>query len=507
MSYYITTPLYYVNDTPHIGHAYTTIVVDVINRYHKLFGGKTFFLTGTDEHGQKIQNAASKRGKPPGEHCDEMVLHFQEIWQELQIEEDFFIRTTMDFHKKAVQSCLQDLYDRDEIYSKDYEGYYCESEEIFYTEKELVDGNAPTGKPVQLIKEKNYFFRMSKYQDQLIQHIENNPKFIQPDVRRNEILGFLRQPLTDLSISRPKSRLSWGIEIPFDSEHVTYVWFDALLNYATAIGYKQPEKEKQFKEFWPECHHVIGKDILMTHSVYWTTMLLALGVTLPKQIFAHGWWLTEDNSKMSKSEGTVVKPLDVKDIVGVHGLRYFLTRDITFGNDAQFKTELVVGRVNTDLSNKLGNLLSRSTNLVNKYFAGKCPPPNITKESSKSLKILGETVAEEVREHVLNMAPQRAVETVVKLLDETNRYVDELEPWKAAKENLPLAGECLYNTLEALRISSILLKPVMPIKMKELIQTIGANSICSFEDSKKWGLLEEGTSIEKSEPLFPRIKA
>ena len=305
MSFYITTPLYYVNDTPHIGHAYTTVVCDVLNRYHKLFGEETFFLTGTDEHGQKVENAAAQRGKSAQDHVDEYVQQFQDIWKELQIEEDFFIRTTMEFHKAAVQKCLQDLWDRGEIYEKDYEGLYCESEEMFYTDKELVDGKTPLGNDVQLVKEKNYFFKMSRYQDQLIRHIEDNPSFIQPDVRRNEILGFLKKPLGDLSISRPKSRLKWGIEIPFDTDHVTYVWFDALLNYATAVGLHQEEKKEQFERLWPNAIHVIGKDILMTHSVYWTTMLMALQLPLPKQIFAHGWWLTDENEKMSKSKNNV----------------------------------------------------------------------------------------------------------------------------------------------------------------------------------------------------------
>jgi methionyl-tRNA synthetase len=504
MSFYITTPLYYVNDTPHIGHAYTTIVVDVISRYQRLFGNEVFFLTGTDEHGQKIENAAKKRGKTPQQHCDEMVVQFQDIWKQLQIQEDFFIRTTMDFHKKAVQDCLQELWDKGEIYDQDYEGFYCESEEIFYTEKDLVNGKTPEGKDVQLIKEKNYFFKMSKYQQQLIDHIEKNPNFIQPQNRTNEILGFLKKPLGDLSISRPKSRLNWGVEIPFDRDHVTYVWFDALLNYATAIGFKQSAKQELFKKFWPETIHVIGKDILMTHAVYWTTMLMALGQTLPKTIFAHGWWLTEENEKMSKSKGSVVKPLDVKDIVGVHGIRYFLTRDITFGNDAQFKTDLVVGRVNTDLANKLGNLLSRSTNLIDKFFGAKTPPITENIPATKELKKSALLVAGKVKAAIDELAPQKAIEEVMALMDQANKYLEDTEPWKAAKTDLALAGESLSASVEVLRVAGILLHPVMPDKCTELLARIGYSKTVSIADATNWGL-SSGSTVAKGDPLFPRI--
>ena len=337
MSLYITTPLYYVNDIPHIGHAYTTVICDVIRRYHRLFKEDAFFLTGTDEHGQKVQNAAKQRCLPVEDHIEECVCHFQELWKTLQIREDFFMRTTMQFHKEAVQSCLQELWDKGEIYKKDYEGFYCESEEIFYTVKELIDDKTPLGNTVSLVKEENYFFKMSKYQNQLIEHIEKNPNFIRPLSKKNEVLGFLKKPLGDLSISRPKTRLNWGIELPFDKDHVTYVWFDALLNYATAVGYRQENRQKTFNLLWPHAFHVIGKDILITHAVYWPTMLMALKTSLPKGIFAHGWWLTDSNEKMSKSKKNVIKPLDIKDIIGPSGLRYFLTRSIHFGNDAQFK--------------------------------------------------------------------------------------------------------------------------------------------------------------------------
>jgi len=333
--FYITTPIYYVNDRPHLGTAYCTLMADVLNRYHKLFGEETFFLTGTDEHGQKVQQAAEKRGITPQQQCDEMVLNFQNAWREMEFQYDTFFRTTDAKHKKVVQTCLQKLWDKGDIYEDVYEGWYSVSEEIFLTEKELVDGKSPAGNEVVKIQEKNYFFRMSKYQDALIDHIQKNPGFILPEFRKNEVLGFLRQPLGDLCISRPKSRLSWGIEIPFAPDYVTYVWFDALLNYATAVGLEQSDRRDDWNKWWNEAGplHLIGKDILTTHSVYWTTMLLALGIKLPRQIFAHGWILNKDNAKMSKSKGDVVNPVDIAKLIGLDELRYFLTRDVHMGND------------------------------------------------------------------------------------------------------------------------------------------------------------------------------
>jgi methionyl-tRNA synthetase len=505
MKFYVTTPLYYVNDTPHIGHAYTTVVADVLTRYRKLFGDETYFLTGTDEHGQKVQKAAEKRGLEPQTHADEMVMNFKNIWKELEIEPDIFMRTTADFHKKVVQDCLQDLYDRDEIYLQEYEGWYSVSEEIFYTEKDLVDGKSPTGKEVQKVKEKNYFFKMSKYQDRLLEYIKNNPEFIQPEVRRNETLGFLAKPLEDLCISRPKARLSWGIEIPFDKDYVTYVWFDALLNYASAVGLKQSGKEKFFNETWPNAVHLIGKDILITHSIYWPTMLMALKVPLPKMIFAHGWWLM-GNAKMSKSEGDVVKPLDMKNIVGVDGLRYFLTRDISFGNDASFSQDLVIQRVNTELANNLGNLLSRTTQLVSKYFEGKVPDIKIKSEAALNLLKLATATPEKVKAEVLNYAPQNAVGHVMDLLTEANKFLENEAPWKKAKEDVQAAGESLVTVLEVLRIAGTLLQPVIPTKAKELLSRIGYRGDLNFAQTKTAQGLKPGSEVIKADPLFPRIE-
>ncbi len=509
MNFYLTTPLYYVNDTPHIGHAYTTVVADVLTRYHRLFGDQTRLLTGTDEHGQKAQNAADKRGKTPQEHCDELVPRFKEIWKELEINYDIFFRTTDPFHKKAVQRALSLLREKGDIYDDEYEGWYCVSEEIFYQEKDLVDGKSPNDNEVVRITEKNYFFKMSKYQKRLIEWIETHPEFIQPESKKREVLGFLKQPLEDLCISRPKSRLTWGVEIPFDSEYVTYVWFDALLNYATGVGFLQPERDEEFKKWWcpPQggAIHLIGKDILMTHAVYWPTMLMALGAPLPKQIFAHGWWLTPDNEKMAKSRGTGVSPLDVKDIVGVDALRYFLCRDIYLGNDAQFSVDLVIARVNAELANNLGNLLSRTTQLIAKYFEGKIPPLTLNHEKTKPLLDLAIATPLHVKKEIEQMAPNMAIEKVIALLNEANRYLEELAPWKEAKTNLALAGESLRASLEVLRIASILLYPVMPQKITELLRRIGWSKDVSYSDALQSDLLKEGTPIEKGDPLFPRI--
>lgn len=508
MKYYFTTPLYYINDHPHLGHSYTTVIADTLVRYHRLFGHETLFLTGTDEHGQKCQEAAKKRGLAPQSHADEMVLNYKNIWNELEINYDIFFRTTDAFHKKAVEDCLQELWDKGEIYSQDYEGWYCVGDEIFYNEKDLVNGKSPTGREVTLVKEKNYFFKMSKYQNALVNHFESNPKSILPDYRRNEVLGFLKKPLEDLCISRPKSRLTWGVDIPFDREYVTYVWFDALLNYATGVGYKQKGKEAEFAKWWKEAGatHLIGKDILTTHAVYWGAMLMALGVPMPKTIFAHGWWLTESNEKMSKSVGTVIKPLDIKNVVGVDGFRYYLNRDVIFGNDAKFSYDLVVNRCNSELANNLGNLLSRSTNLIQKYFDAKIPKVDFDKEDTKKLIQLSTGIAEQIKIDIENMNTQKAIGHVVDLLTEANKYLENQAPWKSAKTNLNDAAESLVTSLEVLRIAGILLSPVMPGKMSLLLKTIGWNKPLNAEDTKKWGLLVVGTPIEKAQALFPRIE-
>ena len=363
--FYITTPLYYVNDEPHIGHAYTTILADVLARYQRILGNDVFFLTGTDEHGQKVQEAAEKRNVKPEEHVNEYVLRFKDVWKQLNINYDDFIRTTEKRHTDRVKEVLNHLKNKGDIYLSEYEGLYSVSEERFITDKEAEEGNF---KEIKVLKEKNYFFKMSKYQKQLIQHIQSHPDFIQPETRKNEIIGFLKQNLNDLCISRPKSRLSWGIELPFDKEYVAYVWFDALLNYITAIGWGSDEKK--FLNYWPANYHLMGKDILTTHCVYWPTMLLACNIELPKTIFAHGWWLME-KEKMSKSVGNTIKPLELVADYGVDALRYFLMRNMVLGQDASYSFKIFKERYNADLANDFGNLVNRIFILIKKNYDAK----------------------------------------------------------------------------------------------------------------------------------------
>lgn len=504
-SFYITTPIYYVNDKPHLGTAYCTCMVDILSRYHKLFGEDIRFLTGVDEHGQKVQEAAKKRSMNPQEHCDDMVLNFRKVWEELNIQYDIFFRTTDDFHKKAVQVALQKIYDQGDIYENVYEGWYCVSEEVYYTEKELVDGKTPSGKEVILIKEKNYFFRMSKYVEPLIKHIEENPDFILPIHRKNEVLGFLKKEVHDLCISRPKTRLEWGIEIPFNKDYVTYVWFDALLNYATGVGYLQSERNEEYKKWWVQANvnHIIGKDILTTHAVYWTTMLLALGEPLPKTIFATGWILDKDNAKMSKSTGEAINPLDFKDIVGVDGLRYFFARDVHLGNDAPISEELVYSRLNAELANNLGNLINRTTTLVVKYFEGKIPTSLHNDDSTISLIKEAEAVADKVHTEIINFRPSYAIGHIIEMLNQANKYLEDKAPWKQAKEDVIAAGKSLYAAIECIRIASILLQPVMPVKTKEIFERIGCEKT-NYESAKIFAYYKEGTPVTKGDPIFPR---
>ena len=499
--FYVTTPIYYVNDEPHIGHAYTTILADVLSRYHRDIGHETYFLTGVDEHGQKVQQSALKAGIEPQKHCDRMVVHFKEAWKKLEITNDFFIRTTFPFHEKAVRDVLQELYDKGEIYEHEYGGYYCVGCERFYTTKELENGKCPQHlTEPEYIKEKNYFFRMSKYQDWLIDYIKTHRDFIQPQTRCNEVLGFLKKPLEDLCISRPKSRLKWGIELPFDSNYVTYVWFDALLNYVTAIGYKQDDK--RFKNWWPADYHLIGKDIVTTHCIYWPTMLKAIGIPMPKTIFAHGWWLSEE-TKMSKSLKNIVKPLDLIDMYGVDPVRYFLIRDMVLGQDASFSETAFIRRYNSDLANDLGNLASRVMTLIRKNYDSVIPTPNHYGEEEDKVINRAKALPQHTKLLIEKLHLNEAIENIIAFVRLMNKYMEIKAPWHLVKTDKDEAATVLYTASEGLRIAASLLHPVMPHKMQKLLDTLKTD--IADNDKHVWGKLKPGTKLDAMPILFPRI--
>ena len=494
-TFYLTTPIYYVNDKPHIGHAYTTILADVLARYYRNAGRETFFLTGLDEHGQKVQQAAEDRGIEPQQHCDEMAPRFIDLWEKLHISYDDFIRTTENRHKKIVQLFLQKVYDAGDIYEDEYEGLYSVSEERFITEKEA---ESDEFRDIKKLKEKNYFFKMGKYQDALIDHIESNPKFIQPEHRKNEILGFLRQPLNDLCVSRPKSRLNWGIELPFDKEYVTYVWFDALINYITAPGFGKDHES--FDKWWPVSYHLIGKDILTTHAVYWPTMLMSANIELPQSIFAHGWWLMGE-SKMSKSIGNVINPMDLIDDYGVDPVRYYLMREMVLGQDSNFTMESFIQRYNSDLANDFGNLLSRISTLMKKNYDGRIPDPGELSEAELRIKTKGESLCGTVNGMIKNMRLNEAIENTMQYIRSVNKYMEENAPWKLVKEDKSAAGKILYTAGEALRLGAVLLSPVMPNRTAILLDALNAPGV-----DLSWGGLKPGETLKDHEPLFPRVK-
>ena len=487
--YYITTPIYYVNDKPHIGHAYTTILADTISRFRALIGEKPTFLTGLDEHGLKVQQAAEKNGKAPRDHCDSMAPAFIDLWKKLNINYSDFIRTTEHRHTKIVQQILTKVHESGDIYMDEYEGWYSISEERFITEKELDSGQFGE---VKQIKEKNYFFRMSKYQATLIDKIEKDELLIQPKSRKNEVLGFLKNELSDLCISRPKSRLEWGIELPFDDNYVTYVWFDALINYISAIG--AYSNDEQFSSLWPADVHLIGKDILTTHSVYWPTMLLSLGLPLPQRIFAHGWWLTDDQ-KMSKSLGNVVSPLMLIDDFGVDSVRYYLMSEMVLGMDATFSSESFEKKYNSDLANDFGNLVSRVSTLIKNNFDEKIPESSLSESdlSTNFHKIV-------LKEQLDNLEIDKAINDIMTFIRSINVFMEQNEPWKLVKSDKVQAGNILYHCAESLRLAAIMLSPVMPSKTKDILDILGTSDV-----ELVWGKLKAESKISISKPVFPRI--
>jgi methionyl-tRNA synthetase len=505
--FYITTPIYYVNASPHIGHAYTTIVADVLARYARMTGRETFFVTGTDEHGDKIAEAAKKAGITPKEYADGISAQFRHLWPELAITNDYFIRTTDANHMETVRSILQKVYDAGDIYFGAYEGFYCVGCERFYMEKELVAGKCPDHQTVpEHRKESNYFFRMSKYQDWLIRHIQENPDFIRPERYRNEVLAFLRDPLEDLCISRPKTRLTWGITLPFDQNYVTYVWFDALINYVTALDYPDGAN---FKKFWPEAQHLIAKDILKPHGIYWPTMLKAAGIEPYQHLNVHGYW-NSDSSKMSKSLGNVVRPLDLKDKYGLDAFRYFLLRDMVFGLDSNFSEEAFVARLNSDLANDLGNLLSRTITMAIKYCDGKIPePPKPDLDNSLQAAALKALV--DVEASFADMSLHKALMAIWELISAANKYIVENEPWSLAKDaaNREKLTAIMYRLLEALRAIAILISPFMPQAAEKILNQIGLELSQKFDLDviHKNETLPAGRALIRGESLFPRVSA
>ncbi|MBP2639221.1 MAG: metG [Firmicutes bacterium] len=508
--FFISTPIYYPSDSLHIGHAYCTTLADTIARYKRLAGYDVFFLTGSDEHGQKIERKAQENGVTPLEYVDKIVASFQNLWQKLNISNDDFIRTTSARHHAVVQDIFQKIYDKGDIYKSAYEGWYCTPCETFWVERQLNDGTCPDcGRPVEKVQEESYFFRLSKYQDRLLQYIEDNPEFIQPVSRRNEMVNFIKGGLDDLCVSR--TTFDWGIPVPFDPKHVVYVWFDALTNYITAAGYLD-DKEK-FSRYWPADIHLVGKEIVRFHSIIWPIILMALGLELPKMVYGHGWLVVEGD-KMSKSKGNVIDPVALIDEFGADAIRYFLLREITLGMDGNFSRDALINRINADLANDLGNLLHRTLNMIGRFNGGVIESPDACQPVDpidETLISLANNTAMEYEKLMEKMDLNGAIKSVWVLISRANKYIDETGPWALAKD--PAKKErlntVLYNLVETLRIVAILISPFVPLTGPKIWEQLGLGlpfASTTLQDAQQWGGIPAGTVVSKPVPIFPRIE-